>query len=64
MANEKCCYDCVFCIPSNTPLEVGMQYICINHKGEHYIENSIDPWGEPCKHFTAGAKMDGDGHEN
>ena len=54
MANEKCCYDCVFCIPSNAPLEVGVQYICINQKGEHYIENSIDPWGKACKEFGRG----------
>lgn len=52
MANEKCCYDCVFCIPSNAPLEAGVQYICINIKGEHYIENSIDPWRKACKQFA------------
>jgi hypothetical protein len=44
----------VFCIPSNAPLEAGMQYICINHKGEHYIENSIDPWKKACEHFGGG----------
>ena len=58
MANEKCCYDCVWCIQSNTPLEVGVQYICINQKGEHYIENSIDPWDKACEHFVGGV-LDG-----
>ena len=58
MENEKCCYDCVSCIQSNAPLEVGVQYICINPKGEHYIENSIDPRDKACEHFVGGV-LDG-----
>ena len=56
MGNENCCFGCVFCIPSNAPLEVGMQYICINHYGAHYMENSIDPWEKACEHFGGGTE--------
>ena len=58
MGNKNCCFSCVFCIPSNAPLEVGVQYVCINHCGEHYLENSIDPYGEVCEWFVGGA-LDG-----
>ena len=58
MANKLCCYDCVCCIENNAPLEVGIQYICINPNGEHYLENSIDPWEKPCLYFIGG-KEDG-----
>lgn len=45
--NEKCCYDCVFCIPSNAPLEVSVQYECFLQKC-----NSIDAWSKPCENFV------------
>ena len=47
MANEKCCYDCVFCITNNAPLEVGMQYECFLQKC-----NNIDAWSKPCENFV------------
>ena len=58
MENEKYCYDCVSCIQINAPIEVGLKHICINHKGEHYLENSIDPWEKSCEHFCGGQKME------
>lgn len=53
MANEKRCYDCVFCITDNSPIEVGLQYVCFLQKGDR-----IDQWNTPCKYFVEG-KEDG-----
>ena len=53
MANEKCCYDCISCIYSNAPIEVGLEYVCANPKSTRY---KIDPWGKPCEHFMGGAE--------
>ena len=50
MENEKCCFDCVSCIPTNSPLEVGLQHMCINPKGERYLDISIQ-WSKPCGQF-------------
>ena len=58
MANEKCCYDCVSCISTNMPFEVGVWYVCINPKGEHHLERSIYPWGKPCEHFIGGKEVE------
>ena len=55
MANEKCCYDCVFCIQSNAPIEAGLQYVCADPKSVYY---KIDPCGEPCECFVGGV-LDG-----
>lgn len=56
MANEKCCYDCVFCIPAPLPIECGMHYDCI-HKDVGM--ESIDPWGEACLCFIGEDGSDG-----
>ena len=44
----KCCYDCVFCIQSNAPIECGLHYDCI-HRTVH--KQDIDQWAEPCPFF-------------
>ena len=51
MANEKCCYDCVFCIHDNSPIEVGLRYTCFLQKC-----NQIDAWSKPCKNFVEDKK--------
>lgn len=53
MANEKCCYDCVFCVADNSPIELGLQYVCALQNGD-----SIDRWNTPCKYFVE-VKEDG-----
>ena len=44
----ECCYDCIVCIRSNTPLEAGLRYTCINPKGINHFKNQ---WGNACMHF-------------
>lgn len=51
MADKKCCCDCISCISTNMPFEVGVWYVCINPKGKHYLERSIYQWDNPCEHF-------------
>lgn len=50
METDKCCYDCVFCIADNSPIEVGLQYVCIQRLG------SIYEWNKPCKYFVEDKK--------
>ncbi len=49
----KCCYDCVFCVQSNAPIECGLHYDCI-HRSVH--KKDIDQWAEPCHFFMDDSK--------
>lgn len=49
MPNEKCCYDCAWCILTGAPIESGAIYECVNPLSDKYNEDSIDPWEKHCE---------------
>lgn len=50
MDTGNCCFDCIFCIMDNAPLEAGIRHICINQKGKQYF---TDVWSTPCINFKS-----------
>ena len=45
---DKCCIDCISCIMANVPMEAGIKYTCINHKGKPHFTNQ---WDTACINF-------------
>lgn len=44
----KCCFDCIFCIMANVPIERAVEYTCIDTEGKKHFS---DIWDIPCGHF-------------
>jgi hypothetical protein len=48
MDTGKCCFDCIFCIMANAPLEAGINHVCMNPRGRQHF---TDVWDPPCIYF-------------